>query len=76
MTGLYAAIAGGALAVAIAFASGHLGEALLNIRLLLVHWSAGGVRPLPLITLEYSKAPRLPYAVPIFFGVLMALWRP
>jgi hypothetical protein len=33
------------------------------------------VRPMPGLTLEHGHGPRLPYAIPIFVGMVAALWR-
>ena len=41
---------------------------------LLAYWRAVGVRPLAELTLAGSKAPRLPYALPIAVGALATLW--
>ena len=71
---LYAALAGGVLALALALATGYLREAVTNVWLLLMHWKVGGIRPLPAVTLEGSRGPRLPYAVPIAVGALAAIW--
>jgi prepilin peptidase CpaA len=73
-TALYAAIAGGVMAVIVGYASGYLTEALLNVRLLLTHWRASGPRPLDAVTLDRSRGPRLPYALPILAGALVAIW--
>jgi prepilin peptidase CpaA len=71
---LYAALAGGVMALALALATGYLGQALMNVWLLLAHWRIAGIRPLPALTLEGSRGPRLPYAVPIAAGALAAIW--
>ncbi len=74
-TGLYGAVAGGVLAVAVALASGYLRQALSNIGGLLLFWSAQGIRPMPALTLAEGRGPRLPYAFPILVGLVAALWR-
>jgi prepilin peptidase CpaA len=71
---LYAAIAGGVMAVVISVARGYTGRAFDNIWLLLTHWRVGGIRPLPELTLKESKGPRLAYALPITIGAVMTLW--
>jgi prepilin peptidase CpaA len=71
---LYTGIAGGVMALAVAFASGYLGRALSNVSLLLMHWRIWGLRPLAEVTLETSEGPRLAYALPIFVGLVAALW--
>ena len=72
--GVYTALAGGIVALAVALAHGYLRAALSNVWLLLTHWRARGLRALPEITLEGSGGPRLAYAVPIFCGLVMTLW--
>ena len=71
---LYAAIAGGAMAVVMAVATGYLGEAVLNIQTLIGHWRAAGLKPMPALTLDGSRGPRLPYALPITAGAAAAIW--
>ena len=70
---LATSIAGGVLALAVAFAYGYLRKALTNIYLLLSHWRVMGVQPLPEVTLEQSRGPRLAYAVPIAIGTVVTL---
>jgi prepilin peptidase CpaA len=72
---LYSMIAGGAMALALALATGYLGEAMLNVLMLLGHWRKAGLKPLPALTLAgASRGPRLPYALPIAAGALAAIW--
>jgi prepilin peptidase CpaA len=71
---LYSAIAGGVMAVAVAVATGYFKQAVANVWLLLAHWRVVGVRPLPELTLEGSRGPRLPFALPIFAGAIAAMW--
>jgi prepilin peptidase CpaA len=73
-TALYAALAGGVMAIGLALATGYLGEALRNVWLLIAHWRVVGPKPLATVTLEGSRGPRLPYALPITGGVVAALW--
>ena len=73
-TALYGAIAGGLMAVLIALWQGYLRTALRNLRMLLSYWSVMGVRPLPELTLKTGAGPRLPYAMAIGAGVLLAVW--
>jgi prepilin peptidase CpaA len=70
----YAAIAGGVLAVIIATYHGYLKQALMNVWLLLQHFTVMGLRPLVPLTLEGSSGPRMAYALPIFAGVVLNLW--
>ena len=71
---LYSAIAGGVMAVAVALATGYFKQAVSNVWLLLAHWRVVGVRPLPELTLEGSRGPRLPFALPIAAGAIAAMW--
>jgi hypothetical protein len=63
------------MAVVVAAYHGYLRTAFRNIWFLLQHWTANGIRPLEDISLEGSSGPRLAYALPIFAGLLVALWR-
>ncbi len=74
MTGLYAAIAGGVMALALALATGYLGQALRNTTMLLSHWRVFGLSRLPALTLAEAHGHRLPYAFPIAAGTLAAIW--
>jgi prepilin peptidase CpaA len=71
---LYAGVAGGVLAIGVALATGYLSRALTNLQLLLTHWSVNGIRPLPELTLQHARGPRLAYAVPILAGTMVRLW--
>jgi prepilin peptidase CpaA len=71
---VYASLAGGALAVVVSLASGYLGTAFRNLRLLLTYWWLVGPRPMPSLTLERRDAPRLAFAVPLFVGTLVTIW--
>lgn len=71
---LYAAVAGGVLAVVVSLAKGYLSTALGNLGRLARYWRVVGLRPEPSLTLEHGRGPRLPYAVPILVGLVMALW--
>jgi prepilin peptidase CpaA len=46
----------------VALATGYFKQAVGNVWLLLAHWRVVGVRPLPELTLETSRGPRLPFA--------------
>jgi prepilin peptidase CpaA len=72
---MYGAVAGGVLAIVVALASGYLRQALTNLGQLLMHWRVAGIKPVPDLTLEHARGPRLAYAVPIFIGLLVTLWR-
>jgi prepilin peptidase CpaA len=71
---LYSAIAGGVMAVCVALATGYFRQAWSNVWLLLAHWRVVGLRPLPELTLETSRGPRLPFALPIAAGALATIW--
>ena len=72
--GLYAGAAGGVLAIFVALTKGYLFQAVGNVGVMLAYWRMHGVRPLPEITLEHSRGPRLAYAVPILAGTMVSLW--
>ena len=71
---LYSALAGGVMALVLALATGYFRQAVRNVWLLLAHWRVVGLRPLPELTLEGSRGPRLPFALPIAAGALAAIW--
>ena len=71
----YASMAGGLLSIAVALQHGYLQSMLRNLLTLLRFWSLAGPRPLPALTLEQGTGPRLAYAVPMFVGALVTLWR-
>lgn len=73
---LYAAIAGGVMAIVVALAHGYLRQAVTNVSGLLLYWRAVGVQPLPALTLGEARGPRLPYALPITAGTAAAIWLP
>jgi prepilin peptidase CpaA len=72
--GLYSAIAGGVMGIAVAIAHGYCRTAFRNVRLLLCHWRVAGLKAVPELTLDGSKAPKLAYAVPIFVGMVATVW--
>ena len=72
--GIYTGVAGGAIALVWSLVNGYLPQALRNVYLLLTHWRVMGVRPLPELTLDHGRAPRLAYAVPILGGMMVTLW--
>lgn len=72
---LYAALAGGALAILVSLHAGYTRTAVSNVRALLSHWWLTGIRPLPALTLEAGTGLRLPYAIPILAGVVVTLWQ-
>ena len=72
--GLYAGAAGGLLAIFVALTKGYLFQAVGNVGVMLAYWRVNGVKPLPEITLEHSRGPRLAYALPILAGTMVTLW--
>lgn len=73
-SGLYGAIAGGVLAVALTLSRGVLGRTVGNVRAILTTWRLAGVGPVDGFTLDNSASLRLPYAVPLACGLMVALW--
>lgn len=71
---LYAAIAGGVLAVFVALGAGYFRQMWRNLWLLLTHWRVSGLTRVDSVTLEHGRGPRLAYALPIGAGLLMAMW--
>lgn len=74
LVGIYAAIAGGVIALVVSFHTGYLRTAFRNIGALLMFWKTVGLRPAPELTLESASGPRLAYAVPVFTGLMVMLW--
>lgn len=74
LVALATSIAGGVLGLVVAIGYGYLRTALSNLWMLLTHWRVAGVRPLPAVTLQGAKGPRLAYAVPIAIGTVVTLW--
>ena len=72
--GLYTSIAGGAIALMVALTRGYLKTAARNVWGLVCQWCLTGVRPVPSVTLEQGKGPRLADALPIFAGTVVTLW--
>jgi prepilin peptidase CpaA len=73
---LFAALAGGPLALVLAFSRGYARQAFGNLWGLLSYWRVAGLKPHPGLTLESAGkgVPRLPYALPITVGLLVTLW--
>ena len=74
LAALATSITGGVLGVLVALGSGYLRTASSNLWLLLMHWRIAGIRPLPAVTLEQQRGPRLAYALPIAIGTTVTLW--
>jgi prepilin peptidase CpaA len=71
---LITSIAGGAIALVVSLMHGYLRAALTNLWMLLMHWRISGIQPLPAVTLEGARGPRLAYAIPIGIGTVATLW--
>jgi prepilin peptidase CpaA len=71
---LITTIAGGAVALVVSLVYGYLRTAVANLWMLLMHWRISGIQPLPAVTLEGGRGPRLAYAVPIAIGTVTTLW--
>jgi prepilin peptidase CpaA len=71
---IYASMAGGVMAVAVAASRGYLTTAFSNVWNLLNYWRLVGPRPMPAVTLEGNRGPRLAYALPIFAGTVVTVW--
>lgn len=71
---VYTGLAGGAMAIVIIVWRGCVRETFWNLWLMLNVWRTMGFRPVPGLTLETSRGPRLAYAVPIAAGALTTLW--
>ena len=71
---LVTTIAGGVVALVVSLAHGYLRTAVTNLLMLLMHWRISGIQPLPAVTLEGGRGPRLAYAVPIAIGTVTTLW--
>jgi hypothetical protein len=71
---LYAALAGGVMALVVAFVRGYGRKMLRNIWFIGAHWRTQGIQPVPGLTLEEARGPRLAYAVPIAVGAVVAIW--
>jgi prepilin peptidase CpaA len=71
---LYSGVAGGVMAVFVAVCSGYLIKAFTNIWCLLMYWRIAGVRPAPDLMLSSQQGPRLAFAVPVFAGLVVAIW--
>jgi prepilin peptidase CpaA len=70
----WAALVGGVLALAVAAAHGYLSQAFRNLAALARTWRVLGPTPIPGLTLQDARGPRLAYAVPVSAGALLALW--
>jgi prepilin peptidase CpaA len=71
---LYAGLAGGPFAVIVSLFHGYLRESFSNLWHLLMFWRIAGIQPMQNLTLQTARSPRLPYALPIAAGAVMAIW--
>jgi prepilin peptidase CpaA len=71
---IYASMSGGVLAVIVALRHNYLGTAIKNVGALAKFWWLFGIRPMSTLTLERGNGPRLAYAIPVFLGMVMAIW--
>lgn len=71
---LATSVVGGLIGLVVAIGYGYLKAAVSNLWLLLMHWRVMGVRPLPAVTLDGTRGPRLVYAFPIAAGTMVTLW--
>jgi prepilin peptidase CpaA len=71
---LYAAVAGGVLALVVALSHGYARQAFANAWSMVTYWRIAGMQPHPAFTVEAASAARLPYALPIAAGLGLALW--
>lgn len=71
---IYASLAGGVCAIAVALGHGYLRTALSNVRSMVTFWFLVGPRPVPGLDLTAKEAPRLAYAVPLFLGTALTIW--
>lgn len=71
---LYTGVIGGVLALVVACSRGYLRQAVRNIWLLLTFWRVSGLRPLPELTIQAGRGPKLAYGVSIFIGTVVTIW--
>lgn len=71
----YASMAGGVLSLAVAARHRYTWTMLGNLGRLLRFWWLAGPRPMAALTLEQGTGPRLAYAVPMFVGAVITVWR-
>lgn len=68
------ALAGGAMAVALAMAKGQLQQRMANVGEIMSHHGHAGLQPHPDLNLGNAATLRLPYALAIFAGSLLTLY--
>jgi prepilin peptidase CpaA len=67
-------LVGAALAVLLALYRGRLRQTIANVAALAVHYQENGLSPHDELSLENVLTLRMPYAVPIAVGCMVALW--
>ena len=72
---IFTSLAGGLAAAVVAVVHGYARQAVSNLWLMVLHWRVVGPQPVPGLTLQDGRAPRLAYAIPIAAGALVTLWR-
>lgn len=70
----YTSLAGGVFALVLIGRHRYERQAMRNLWLLLMHWRVSGLTPLDSVTLDTSAGPKLPYALPIAAGLVVACW--
>jgi prepilin peptidase CpaA len=71
---LYAALAGGIFALAVALNLGYTTTWFRNGWSILTFWRVAGLQTHPVFTVDSAHAIRLPYALPIAAGVVAIIW--
>ncbi|WP_263378064.1 A24 family peptidase [Granulicella paludicola] len=71
---VFTALAGGAMALALAFFRGRMRETLFNVGTIARHHLAQGLQAHPEINVRNSSQLRLPYAIAIAAGCLLTEW--
>ena len=71
---LVTSLAGGVIAVGVMLWHRRGRQTLSNLWLLLTFWRTAGLRPVPELTLQNARGPKLAYAVPIAVGAIATLW--
>lgn len=67
-------VVGGALAILLALSRGKLRQTITNVAALAVHYQENGLRRHDELSLENVRTLRMPYAVPIAGGCMVALF--
>jgi prepilin peptidase CpaA len=71
---VFTSLAGGAMALCLAFARGRLRETLFNVGTIAKHHAQQGLQPHPEINVTNKAQLRLPYAIAIAVGCLLTQW--